>query len=308
VYQVTGGVNSGRLGLLFAQSESFQRGLGPQFVYSHQVDQSGSSAQLRTPDMSLRGVVARYAFFARWEANRLIYDLGEYWIVLTLLALGIVGLVLRNTRLLQSLSVKDMWQLILLPILFVLPFLHIEDRYFLQALPVFVLWLVLIVAGAYKLVAMKLPERWKTVAVLIPLAFVSLFTLAYVLRLATQMPERDSSTLARNTARWLQSQKLSPAAILSQTPDLAFFSNTKHVWMPGGEAENVVTYAQRNGAHYIYVSSQDAQTQLNDLLLNGKAPAPASLRLVHEEIDGTARGRLYEVSSNDRVISSNLHL
>jgi hypothetical protein len=78
--------------------------------------------------------------------------------------------------------------------------------------------------------------------------------------------------------------------------------------MPGGEPDLVVTYAQRNGARYIYVSSQDAQTQLNDLLLNNNAPVSVSLKLLHEETDGTARGRLFEVNSNERVISSNLHL
>jgi hypothetical protein len=258
--------------------------------------------------MSLRGVVTRYSFFARWEANRLIYDIGPYWIALTILIIGAMVLAARNVRLFKGFAFTDTWQLVLPLILLVLPFLHIEDRYFLQALPVFILWLVLVVAGVYKLVEMKVPEHWKLIAALIPLLFVSLFTLAYVSRLATQVPHRDSSTLARNTARWLESQKLASAPILAQTPDVAFFSGAKHLWMPGGEPDLVVTYAQRNGARYIYVSSQDAQTQLNDLLLNNNAPVSVSLKLLHEETDGTARGRLFEVNSNERVISSNLHL
>ena len=308
VYQATGHLSSGRLSLLFTQSESFKRGLGPQFVYSHEVSRSGTSVQEHTPDMSVRAVLTRYAFFARWEANRLVYDLGPYWIVVFLLVVGFVGLALLNGGPLKGFVFDDTWQLVLLLMLFVLPLLHIEDRYLLQALPVFLLWLTLIVIGIYRFFTSRLSERSKLIAALIPLSFISLFVLSYGTRLFAQVPERDSSALARGTAHWLESQNLSAASILSQTPDLAFFSSAQHLWMPGGEPDHVVMYAQQNGARYIYVSSQDASTPLNELLLGSETQIPASLQLLHEETDGSARGRLFELKSANVVVSSHLHL
>src|SRR5262249_49353915 len=160
---------------------------------------------------------------------------------------------------------------------------HVEDRYLLQVMPAFLWCLVLIVAGFSNLVEVRLPEKWKRIATVIPLAFVAVFLLSYGYRLATQVPEKDSTTLARGTARWLETQKISPAPIVAQTPDLAFFSGVQHVWMPAGEPEAVIQYAKRNGARYIYVSSQDVSTPLNELLLGNNGQIPASLRLLHEE-------------------------
>ena len=295
-YRATGQVNSGRLSLLFAQSESFHQGLGPQFVHSHQVDATGSSLQQRTADMSLRGIATRYAFFARWEANRVIYDLGPYWIVFGILVVGLIGLATRARQILRELWSAGVWQVSLLPMLLILPFLHIEDRYFLQALPVLLLWLVLIVSGAYTIAKVKLPTRFANLAVLIPLGFVALFTFSYVLRLTTQITRRDSSLLARQTAQWLDAQRFSAASTLSQTPDFAFFSNSQHVWMASGDAENVITYAKRSGAQYIYVSTQDVRTPLTNALLNDPAQAPPTVRLLHEEADGVSRSRLFQIN------------
>ena len=122
--------------------------------------------------------------------------------------------------------------------------------------------------------------------------------LSYGYRLATQVPQSDPSGLARNTARWLAAAQLSPTPIVSQNPDLAFFADRLHRWMPAGEAADVLKYAQRNGMHYIYVSSQDVATPLNDLLLGGRAQIPGSVKLLHEESNGSGLGRLFEVQIN----------
>lgn len=297
VYQVTGTLSSGRLSLLFVQSESFRRGQGPEFVHSHEVDQQTISIQQHTPDMSLGAVIARYAFFARWEVERLVYGLGPHWIVLGLLVLGCIILLTTNVRLVRGIAFEDMWQFVLPLMIPILPFLHIEDRYLLQAMPVFLLWLVLIVASIHRLVATKFLYRPKRLAGLVPIALVGVFILSYGYRLATQIPSRDTSVLARNTARWCESQGLSPAPIISQTPDLAFFGNVSHLWMPSGAPADVLKYAQRSGAHYVYVSSQDVPTPLNDLLLGNNAQIPDSLKLLHEESDGPMRGRLFELKS-----------
>ena len=307
VYQVNHALGSGRLSLLFAQSESFRQGQGPQFVYSHQVDQQGTSIQ-RTPDMSLRAVIARYAFFARWEAERLIYDLGPHLLVLGLLMVGGIILLTSRVKLVRSVVLDDMWQFVLPLMLFVLPLLHIEDRYFLQTLPVFLLWLVLILATIHKFIAARLPQRFSAFAGLVPLAFILVFVLSYAYRLSSQVPQRDATALARGTARWLESQNLSPAPIISQTPDLAFFANASHLWMPGGEAGDVMKYARRSGARYIFVSTQDVPTPLNELLLGEGTRIPESVKLLHEESDGPMRGRLFELKSTNDVVTSNLHL
>ena len=67
--------------------------------------------------------------------------------------------------------------------------------------------------------------------------------------------------------------------------------------MPSGAPADVLKYAQRSGAHYVYVSSQDVPTPLNDLLLGNNAQIPDSLKLLHEESDGPMRGRLFELKS-----------
>ena len=303
VYQRNHALGSGRLSLLFAQSEAFRQGQGPQFVYSHQVDQQGVSVQ-RTPDMSLRAVMARYAFFARWEAERLVYDLGPHWLVLGLLIFG--GIIFLARRV--SIAPDDRWQIVLPLMLFVLPLLHIEDRYFLQAIPVFLLWLVLIFASIQKFIAARLPQRFSAFARLVPLSFILVFVLAYASRLSSQIPSRDTSALARSMARWLESQNLPPASIISQTPDLAFFANAPHLWMPGGEAGDVMKYAQRSGARYMFVSTQDAPTPLDELLLGESTRIPESVKLLHEESDGPMRGRLFELKSTNDVVTGNLHL
>ncbi len=308
IYQLTGGTTSGRLSLLWAQSESFRQGKGPQFAYSHQIDNESLSVEQHIPDMSVRAVFSRYVFFARWEGQRLLYDLGPYWIVLGLMIIGGAVLVASKPKLSKGIMFGDTWQFVLPLMLLVLPLLHIEDRYLLQAMPVFLLWLVLIIAAVHAFVAARLRDSSQWLARLVPLALMAILVLSYGYRLVTQIPQRDPSALARSTARWLDSQKSSPARILSQTPDLAFFANGLHLWMPGGEADSVLRYAQLNGAQYLYVSSQDVPTPLNDLLLGDTAQIPSSLKLLHEESDGPVRGRLFELKSTDHVISSNLHL
>jgi hypothetical protein len=159
-----------------------------------------------------------------------------------------------------------------------------------------------------KLVAAKLPQRSKQVAALLPLAFIAVFVLSYSYRLTTQLPQNDASVFARNTAHWWESERLSPAPILSQNPDLAFFTNGQHRWMPAGEPADVLKYAQRNGVQYLYVSSQDVPSPLNELLLGNTTAIPESLKLLHEESDGPKLGRLFTFKSTENVISSNLHL
>jgi hypothetical protein len=308
VYQLTDGITTGRLSLLWAQSESFRQGKGPQFAYSHQIDNQSLSVQQHIPDSSVRAVLSRYVFFARWEVQRLLHNLGPYWIVLSLLIVGGALLVAGRAKFAKGVTFSDTWQFVLPLMLLVLPLLHIEDRYLLQAMPVFLLWLVLIIAAVQTFVAARLRYQSQWLTRLVPLAFMGVFLLSYGYRLATQIQQRDQSVLARSTAHWLESQKPSPARILSQTPDVAFFANGLHLWMPGGEADSVLRYAQLNGARYLYVSSQDVPTPLNVLLLGDRAQIPSSLELLHEESDGPARGRLFELKSTDHVISSNLHL
>jgi len=164
-------------------------------------------------------------------------------------------------------------------------------------LPAFLAWLVMIMLSLQKLVEPKLPQRLRRFAVSIPLALIALFVLSYGYRLATQLPQNNPSLFARNTARWWEAERLSPAPILSQNPDLAFFTNGEHRWMPAGEPVDVLKYAQRNGVNYIYVSSQDVASPLNNLLLGNTAGIPDSLKLLHQESDGARLGRLFAFKS-----------
>ena len=309
VYQVTGSPGSGRLHILLAQSQSLYEGNLSNVFLLDQVRPDGSLVSRLGSEMTLGAVMQRYLFFARIEVGRLLYLLGPYLLVLALLIVGAALCLSRNVgRVLREFQLAAAWPFVLASWLLFLPFLHVEDRYLLPVFPAFLFWLVLIVLAIEKQLETKLPQRSKQWAALLPLTLITLFVLSYGYRLVTQLPQSDPSVLARNTARWLEAEQLSPAPILSQNPDLAFFSNQLHRWMPAGEAVDVLKYAQRSGLHYIYVSSQDVPGPLNDLLLGNTAQLPDSVKLLHEESDGSNLGRLYEIKSTNDAVSSNLHL
>ncbi|HEY8188555.1 MAG TPA: hypothetical protein VIF64_20970 [Pyrinomonadaceae bacterium] len=309
VYRETGSPSSGRLGPLLAQSQSLYEGKLSNVLLINQVRPDGSSVPQPGSEMTVLAVQKRYIFFAHTEIERLLYLLGPSLLVLILLIVGGILCFSKNiSRAVRGFQLVAAWPVVLASWLLFLPFLHIEDRYLLQATPAFLIWLVLIIVTIHKLVETKLRPGAKPLAAFVPLALIAAFVLSYGYRLATQIPQSDPSVLARSTARWLEAEKLSPAAILSQNPDLAFFANSQHRWMPAGEPADVMKYAQRNHANYIYVSTQDVPTPLNDMLFGNGAQIPESLKLLHEESDGALRGRLFEVKSTNDAISSNLHL
>jgi Gpi18-like mannosyltransferase len=294
VYKMTGNPGSGRAKILLAQSQSLYEGNLSRVFLLEEVRPDGSTVSRLGSEMTLSAVARRYVFFARVEIGRLLYLLGPYFLVMALLIVGIAVCVPRNIRLVISkFQFADAWPFVLASWLLFLPLLHIEDRYLLPVLPAVLVWLVMIMLALQKLVEPKLPQRFRQFAVLIPLAFISVFVLSYGYRLATQLPQNNPSMFARNTAHWWESESLSPAPILSQNPDLAFFTNGEHRWMPAGEPADVLKYAQRNGVNYIYVSSQDVASPLNNLLLGDTARIPGSLKLLHEESDGARLGRLF---------------
>ena len=309
VYRITGNLNSGRAQILLAQSQSLYEGNLSRVFLHDEVRSDGTVVSRLGSEMSLRSVAQRYAFFGRVEIGRLLYLLGPYLLVMALMIVGIAVCLPNNIRLLiPKFAFADLWPFVLASWLLFLPFLHIEDRYILPVLPAFLVWLVLIMLALQKLVEPKLPQRARQFGVLVPLILIAVFVLSYGYRLATQLPQNDPSAFARNTAQWWESERLSPATILSQNPDLAFFTNGQHRWMPAGEPADVLNYAQRNGVHYIYVSSQDVPSGLNDLLLGNTTSIPGSLKLLHEESDGLRLGRLFTFKSTEDVINSNLHL
>ncbi len=281
VYSVTGSPGSGRMHILLAQSQSLYEGNLSRVFLLDEVQPDGSTVSRLGSEMTLGAIAKRYAFFARVEIGRLLYLLGPYFLVMGLLIVGIAVCVRRNISLLmRKVQLADAWPFILASWLLFLPLLHVEDRYMLPVLPAFLVWLVMIMLTLQKL-----------------LALVALFVLSYGYRLATQLPQNHPSLFARNTAHWWEAEGLSPAPILSQNPDLAFFTNGEHRWMPAGEPVDVLKYAQRNGVNYIYVSSQDVASPLNNLLLGNTAGIPASLKLLHEESDGARLGRLFAFKS-----------
>jgi len=298
VYKMTGNPGSGRANILLAQSQSLYEGNLSRVFLIDEVLPDGSKVSRLGSEMTLSAVAKRYAFFARVEIGRLLYLLGPYFLVVGLLIAGLavcapmnIGLVMRKFQFAAA------WPFVLASWLLFLPLLHIEDRYLLPVLPAFLVWLVMIMLALQKLVEPKLPQRFRQFAVVIPLAFIAVFVLSYGYRLANQLPENDPSMFARNTAGWWKAERLSPAPILSQNPDLAFFTNGEHRWMPAGEPADVLKYAQRNGVNYIFVSSQDVASPLNNLLLGHTAGIPESLKLLHEESDGARLGRLFAFKS-----------
>ena len=298
VYRMTGNPGSGRAQILMAQSQSLYEGNLSRVFLLDEVLPDGSTVSRLGSEMTLSAVAKRYAFFARVEIGRLLYLLGPYFLVIALLLVGVAVCVPRNFRLLrQRFQFADAWPFVLASWLLFLPLLHIEDRYMLPVLPAFLVWLVMIMFALRNMVEPKLPQRYRQFAVCIPLAFIAVFVLSYGYRLATQLPQNDPSMFARNTARWWESERLSPAPILSQNPDLAFFTNGEHRWMPAGEPVDVLNYAQRNGVNYIFVSSRDVPSPLNNLLLGNTAGIPESLKLLHEESDGARLGRLFAFKS-----------
>jgi len=296
VYSVTGSPSSGRMHILLSQSQSLYEGNLSRVFLLNEVQPDGSTVSRLGSEMTLGAIAKRYAFFARVEIGRLLYLLGPYFLVMALLIVGIAVYVRRNMSL-RKFQLADAWPFVLASWLLFLPLLHIEDRYILPVLPAFLVWLVMIMLALQKLLEPKLPLRYRQFAVCIPLALVALFVLSYGYRLATQLPQNHPSLFARNTAHWWEAAGLSPAPILSQNPDLAFFTNGEHRWMPAGEPADVLKYAQRNGVTYIYVSSQDVACPLNNLLLGNTAGIPDSLKLLHEESDGARLGRLFAFKS-----------
>jgi 4-amino-4-deoxy-L-arabinose transferase-like glycosyltransferase len=299
VYRETGSPSSGRLGPLFAQSQSLHEGNLSRVLLINQVKSDGSLVPQPGSDMTLSAIGRRYMFFARAEMGRLFYLLGPYFLVLALLIVGgVLSLSKTTVRKIRGFQFAAAWPFVLASWLLFLPFIHIEDRYLLQVMPAFLIWLVLIMVVIREVVETKLRPNAKPLAGFVSLALIAVFVLSYGYRLATQIPESDPSVLARRTARWLESEQRPPAPILSQNPDLAFFANGSHLWMPAGETADILNYARRKGANYIYVSTQDVPTPLNDMLLGNNSAVPDSLRLLHEESDGPLRGRLFEVKIN----------
>jgi 4-amino-4-deoxy-L-arabinose transferase-like glycosyltransferase len=297
VYRETGTPSSSRFQILLAQSEAIYQGnIGSVFVFN-QANSDGTASPVLRPQMSFSVVARRYFFFARLEIERLLHLLGPRLLVSALLTLG-GGILLYRTvrRSVSGFTFVDTWPVILTSWLLFLPLFHVEDRYLLQVMPAFQFSLALVIEWLYKLVALKIPQRSKASARLIPLALIAAFILSYGYRLTTQLPKEDESLLARSTARWLETQKLSPAPIFSQGPDLAFFFGSKHLWMANGEPEDVLRYARRAGAGYIYVTSRDVPTPLTSVLLGNEEHNPPSLKLLYEMTDGSARSRLFKLN------------
>src|SRR5712671_6940154 len=201
---VTGTAASARLEILLSQSQAIYEGKPSRTLLLDQVRPDGSIVSQLGSEMSFGAVLKRYVFFARTEMGRLIYLLGPSWLVLALLISGgglwlarKVGLEIRGS------DVLDSWPFVLASWLLFLPFLHVEDRYLLPVLPAFLVWLLLIILAIHRLVEERLPQRSKPLVVVIPLALITAFVLSFSYRLATQIPLRDPSILARKMSGWL---------------------------------------------------------------------------------------------------------
>lgn len=295
VYHETGTIRSSRFQILLAQSQAIHEGdLGRVFVFN-QANADGTVESVLRPEMSFKAVAKRYFYYAKLEVQRLLHLVGPRLLVMALLLVGAAAFLWRAVRRRSGeFKMANAWPLLLVSWLFFLPLFHVEDRYLLQVAPAILFWLVVVGVGLREFIASRLSLRLRTIATVVPVALFTAFLLSYSYRLTTQLPRADESLLARNTAHWLETQKLSAAPIISQGPDLAFFANSKHIWMANGQPESVLTYAQRSGAAYIFVTTRDVATPLNQLLLGNEGPFPKSLELLHEATDGSARARLFK--------------
>lgn len=292
VYHVSGKPNSNRFEVLLSQSQAFHEDKVSDILLFNRANPDGTTEPALRPELSLKQIGARYLGFGRKEVTRIAYLLGPRSLVVALLLVGTI--LFARTLFRRPLSSVDTWPLVLASWLLFLPIFHIEDRYLLQVLPAFLFWLILTVVGLNNLVSSRLEAGKRFAVALASLTLMVIFIASYVFRLSTQLPASDPSLLPRAAARWFETAQLLPAPTLSQGPDFAFFSNNQHLWMPKGEPEHVIAYARRNGVRYIYVSSQDVPTPLNDLLLRG-APPP-EFELLHEVAASEARARLFQLN------------
>lgn len=297
VYRETGTFRSSRFQILLAQSQAIHEGdMGSVLVFN-QANADGTVQSVLRPAMSFKAVAKRYFSYAKLETQRLVYLVGPRLLVIALLFAGAIALISRVVRH-RSNEFKPTsgWAVLLVSWLFFLPLFHVEDRYLLQVAPAILFWLVGVGLGIREFIASRVSLRFRTIATVVPVALFAAFLLSYSYRLTTQLPRADGSLLARSTAHWFEAQRLSPAATLAQTPDFAFFSNSRHVWMANGKPDDVIAYARRNGTQYVYVSSRDVPTALTEALLNDAAQKPESVKLLHEATDGPARSRLFQIN------------
>lgn len=297
VYRETGTIRSSRFQILLAQSQAIHEGdLGSVFVFN-QANADGTVESVLRPEMSFKAVAKRYFFYAQLEVQRLLHLVGPRLLVMALLLVGAAAFFWRAVRRrFGEFKMANAWPLLLVSWLFFLPLFHVEDRYLLQVAPAILFWLVVVGVGIREFIASRLSSRLKAIATAVPVAVFAAILLSYSYRLTTQLPRADESQLARGTAHWFEAQRLSPAATLAQTPDFAFFSNSRHVWMANGKPDDVIAYARRNGTQYVYVSSRDVPTALTEALLNDAAQKPASVKLLHEATDGAARSLLFQLN------------
>jgi 4-amino-4-deoxy-L-arabinose transferase-like glycosyltransferase len=235
----------------------------------------------RAPDVSAAPLVKRYLHFARLELSRLIYLAGPRLLVLPLILVGLLRFVIA----LGQRRIDAWWQALLLSLLFVLPLFHTEDRYLLPVLPVLCLWTV---DGAMS-VSNWLGENWSRMwPSLRPLWITCSLLVAilgsYAYRLTTQLQPANNINLPRYVAAWMQANRLPDGRIMAQDPALAFYRGADHVWLPNGEATDLVRYGRQQEVRYIFLSSGDqipaAQTlmpeaQVNELLPLGSFATPA---------------------------------
>src|SRR5262249_25193913 len=164
MYQVTGSPRSGRLPIVLSQSQAIYEGNKSKVLVFNQANADGTSTLPLRSEMTFGAIGKRYLFFGRREVERLFYLLGPHWLVIALLAAGVIFYVSRNIAGLgRSFQSPNIWAPVLASWLLFLPFLHVEDRYLLQVMPAFLWCLVLIVAGFSNLVEVRLPEKWKRI-------------------------------------------------------------------------------------------------------------------------------------------------
>ncbi len=289
----TGQWNSMRLQYNLACSDAYYKGEAEPWRF----DRDSASIVLRTADNNPGHVAARYTFFLREEISRVLYLAGPAYLVIPPLVVSLVILLFGFRRWMNPVFV---WQLMLGSILILLPIFFIKDRFLLQVMPLLCFWLAAGNIEFSKWLRTKVNNGpLRSLAVVPSAVLIVLVLLSYSFRLSTQIPLEAQVTLPKETANLANSKGLTPGRVLAVDPAFAFYANLVQVWMPYQESlEEVLRYARKENARYIYVSNRDASAGLTQALLAETQSSRIDWKLIADVSIGSGRACLFELMPN----------
>ncbi|TAK34794.1 MAG: hypothetical protein EPO21_08475 [Chloroflexota bacterium] len=222
------------------------------------------------PDLTLEGVMHRYAYFASQLVSRIVYLSAPALVAPVLLLLGwLSALAIARDGGIQRFN-SSAWQIVLISRALVLPLFWIEDRYLLVLLPLTSFWIILGIRSINKWIGTMWSRRSGQALALVLVVAVAA---SFASRLVAAKPAEDHYALEREAGRWLATSGQTPGLILSMSPVLAYYAGMEHEWLPDGTPEAIYDWACGRQVRYVVADQSDFKTPLTESLISGSPPS-----------------------------------